>query len=78
MGLVCRSSSQGDHSQFGSGCVIDVDFDLEVNPLVCEEHMAEVEEFLTSYPELTKDYIPVAVIGEGTSLLSSTYIYQLL
>lgn len=69
MGLVCRSSSSADHhGHLASGCVIDVDFDLEVNPLVCEEHMAEVEEFLTSYPDLTKDYIPIAVIGEGRLL----------
>lgn len=68
MGLVARSSSQGDHSHFTSGCVIDVEFDLEENPLVSEEHLSEVEEFLTTYPDLTKEYIPIAIIGEGMVL----------
>jgi hypothetical protein len=45
---------------------INVDYNLDEDPLVNDDDMAEIEEFILSYPELTKDYIPIAVIGEGT------------
>lgn len=61
MGLVGRPSSQADSP--GS---VNPDYNLEEDPLVTEGDMAEVEGFLEAYPELTKDYIPIAVIGEGT------------
>ena len=60
MGLVGWSSSQAD--SLGS---VNPDYNLEEDPLVTENDMAEVEGFLEAYPELTKDYIPIAVIGEG-------------
>lgn len=64
MGLVYPPSSQPD--SFGhSECTIDVDYNLDDDPLVSEQDIAEVEDFIQSYPDLTKDFIPIAVIGEG-------------
>lgn len=74
MGLVGQSaffSSQGDTTTPSTCCSINTDFDLDSHPLVFEEHINEVEEFIQSYPDLTKNYIPIAVIGEGEPLHDS-------
>lgn len=67
MGLVGRSPSVSVPFEATDDFVIDDNYDLEGDPLVREEDIGEVEDFLLGYPGLTKEYIPLAVIGEGTS-----------
>ncbi len=64
------TSSQLGHTE----CAINADFNLDEDPLVHEEHIAEVEDFLLSFPDLTKNYIPIAVIGEGKYFSSFRFI----
>lgn len=75
MGLVCQPSSQPDI--FGHPeCIINVDYNLDDDPLVSEQDIAEVEDFIQSYPDLTKDFIPIAVIGEGTTITHKILFYK--
>lgn len=61
MGLVQETANSTSHP------IIDDNYDLETDPLVRKDDIAEVEDFLLSFPDLTKEYIPIAVIGEGTA-----------
>lgn len=70
VGLVASGSGLNLHSlSTQESAKVIVDLDIDKNPLVSEEHFHDIEDFILSYPALTNDYIPIAIIGEGIQLL---------
>lgn len=45
----------------------DVINGLNAEPFILEEERIDIEGFISRFPGLVKSYIPVSIIGEGTS-----------
>lgn len=44
--------------------------------LIREEDRADIENFIANYPKIVEDYIPVAIIGEGTYIFMNSFSYS--
>lgn len=48
----------------------------KIGYLIREEDRADIENFIVNYPSIIKDYIPVAIIGEGIYLFIVALFYS--